>query len=232
MARITMEREGNLAVIRMDDGKANAMDEAFFLELEGAFDAALQSGAEALVLEGREGFFSGGLNVKALPTLSPEALHALHVAFARTMGKVFTFPRPVVAAVTGHAVAGGLILALACDRRFALDGGYRWQMNEVAVGIPLPSWVLAVTQAAIPPRRQVGILLHARPLDPREAASWGLADGLLADRKDLLEAARGAAAELAALNLEAYALSKARMREPLVRRALDLLPQEKLPGEA
>lgn len=232
MARIAMEKEGELAVVRMDDGKANAMDEAFFLELDAAFDAARRSGAKAVVLEGREGFFSGGLNVKALPALGPEALHALHLAFARSMGKVFTFPLPVVAAVTGHAVAGGLILALACDRRFALDGNYRWQMNEVAVGIALPSWVLAITQAAIPPRHQAGILLHARPFGPREAAAWGMADGLLAHREDLLEAARGAAVELSALNLDAYALSKARMRGALYRRALELLPEERLPGEA
>lgn len=232
MARIAMEMEGNLAVVRMDDGKANAMDEAFFLELEAALDGARRSSARAVVLEGREGFFSGGLNVKALPTLGPQALHALHVAFARAMGKVFTFPLPVVAAVTGHAVAGGLILALASDRRFALDGDYRWQMNEVAVGIPLPSWVLAITQAVIPPRRHVEVLLHARPFGPREAAAWGLADGLLAGRQDLLEAARGAAAELTGLNLEAYALSKDRMRAALYQRALDLMSGERLPGEA
>lgn len=232
MARIGMETEGKLAIVRMDDGKANAMDEAFFLELEAAFDAALGARARAVVLEGREGFFSGGLNVKALPTLGPQALHALHLSFARAMGKVFTFPLPVVAAVTGHAVAGGLILALACDRRFSLDGEFRWQMNEVAVGIPLPSWVLALTQAVIPPRRHVEILLHARPFGPRLAAEWGLADGLLGDRQDLLEAARGAAAELAELNPEAYALSKERMRGPLYLRALERLPEERLPGEA
>jgi enoyl-CoA hydratase len=232
MARITMEREGDVAVIRMDDGKANAMDEAFFLELESAFDAAEKSGARAVVLEGREGFFSGGLNVKALPTLGPDALHALHLAFARSMGKVFTCPLPVVAAVTGHAVAGGLILALACDRRFALDGNFRWQMNEVAVGIALPSWVLAITQTVIPPRHHVGILLHARPLSPREAAQAGLADGILSDRGDLLEAVRAAAHELTGLNAPAYALSKARMRAALYRRALELLPEERLPGEA
>ncbi|MEW5765295.1 MAG: enoyl-CoA hydratase-related protein [Acidobacteriota bacterium] len=232
MARILVEMEGPLGIVRMDDGKANAMDEAFFLELGAALDKAQASGAKAVVLAGREGFFSGGLNVKLLPTLAPAQLKSLHETFARTLCRVFTFPIPVVAAVTGHAVAGGMILALACDRRYALEGDFRWQMNEVLVGIPLPSWVLAITQASIPPKWHAQALLHGRAFSSREAASAGFLDGLLAGVEDLVEAAKVAAAELTALNPTAYALSKARMREPLVRRALELLPQERLPGEA
>ncbi len=232
METIRYERRGELGYLNMDDGKANAMDKAFFSALNRALDAAQADGPKALVVAGRTGFFSGGLNVKTLPGLGPQALHALHRDFAATMARVFLFPVPTVAACTGHAIAGGLILALACDLRFALDGDFRLQMNEVHIGIALPSWVLAITQPAIPPRRRVEILLHGKPFLPGEAVSAGFFDGCVDGAGDVVAHAAQAALRLGSLNPEAYALSKLRMHGPAMERAMSLLSQEPIPGEA
>lgn len=231
MDTIRYERRGVLGFVHMDDGKANAMDGAFFAALNGALDGAEADKPSAVVVAGRAGFFSGGLNVKTLPTLDSRALGILHRDFAATMARAFLFPIPTVAACTGHAMAGGLILALACDLRFALDGAFRLQMNEVHIGIALPSWVLAITQPAIPPRRRVEVLLHGKPFSPREAVSAGFFDGIVEASGDVVAHAEEAARGLATLHPQAYALSKRRMRGPAMERALALLGQEPIPGE-
>jgi len=91
------------------------------------------------------------------------------VAFGRTMLRVFTFPIPTVAAVTGHAIAGGAMLAFACDLRFVSEGPFRLHLNEVAIGLAFPTWAIVLAQAAVPPRWHTEAILHARPYSPEEA---------------------------------------------------------------
>lgn len=232
MATIGFERDGECGVIRMDDGKANAMDAAFFAGLDRAMDEAEASGCRGLVFAGRPGFFSGGLNVKTLPTLDPGQLKELHRSFAHTMARAALLPVPTAAACAGHAVAGGFILALACDLRLVEEGPFRLQMNEVLIGIALPSWVLAITQPVVPPQRQAEVLLHGKAYAPREAVAAGFFDELVMPGSDLVARAKERLAPLASVNPQAYALSKRRMRGPAIERALALLPHERLPGEA
>ncbi len=232
MVTIGFERDGAFGIIRMDDGKANAMDAAFFAALDRAMDEAEASGCRGLVFAGRPGFFSGGLNVKTLPTLDPAQLKELHRAFAHTMARAALLPIPTAAACAGHAVAGGFILALACDLRLVEEGPFRLQMNEVLIGIALPSWVLAIIQPVIPSQRHAEVLLHGRAYSPAEAVAAGFFDELAAPGSDLVARAKERLAPLASLNPQAYALSKRRMRGPAIERALALLPHERLPGEA
>ena len=141
MSKIKYTFEDEIARITMDDGKANAINWEFFEEMGEALDLTEQVEAKVLVFTGRLGFFSAGLDLKLLPTLSPEERGKFSTTFARTMLRIFTFPVPTIAACTGHAIAGGAMLTFACDRRFALDGPYRIQMNETIIGIPLPKWM-------------------------------------------------------------------------------------------
>lgn len=229
MDRIRYDLEGGIARISLDDGKANAMSVPFFEELGAVLDRAEADGAGAVLFCGRPGMFSGGLDLKLLPSLTREGLHDLSRAFARTMLRVFTLPIPTVAACTGHAIAGGAILAFACDRRYAVEGPFRIQMNEVAIGIPLPSWMLLVAGSAIPPRWHVDALLHARTYSPREAHERGFLTGLVPEGGDVVAHATAAATDLLALHREAYATSKRRLRGADTERVLELLEHE-LPG--
>ena len=229
MARMHFEAADGIGRILMDDGKVNAMDREFFDELNQALDRAEEEAVRALVVQGREGFFSAGLNVKLLPSLGAKELGELVGSFARTILRVFTFPCPTVAACTGHAIAGGALLAFACDSRFILAGPFKVQMNEVAAGLALPTWALLVAETAIPPRRHAELLLHARPCSPGEAVQWGLFAGAPATPEALDEAASMAARELLSLDRAAYKETKLRMRAVAVERALALLPSE-LPG--
>jgi enoyl-CoA hydratase len=224
--RIRYENEGGIARITLDDGKANAMSTQWFGELGAALDRAEADAAGALLVRGRPRFFSGGLDLKLLPSLAPAGLRELSETFARTLLRVHAFPLPTVACVTGHAIAGGAVLAFACDARFATEGPYRIQMNEVAIGIPLPSWMVFIGEAAIPPTARNEALLHARGYAPAEALARGIVDGVGADPEATERLASERARSLLALNRAAYAESKRRLREAGVRRALERLGDE------
>jgi enoyl-CoA hydratase len=215
--------------ISLDDGKANVMSVPFFVRLGEALDRAERDNARLVVFRGRAGMFSGGLDVRLLPTLSPAELGTLAREFARTMLRVFTFPAPTVAAVTGHAIAGGAILALACDRRIAVNGQFRFQINEVAIGIPVPSWMLLIAASAVPQQHHVEAILHARVYDPERALARGLVDAVVAPDEDIVSVVTQACADMAVLAPAAYAETKRRMRAADVARVLTLLEDE-LPG--
>jgi len=222
---ISYDLRENVAQITLDDGKVNAMALPFFEGLGAAFDRAEKDGARAVVIAGRPGFFSAGLNLKLLPTLAPDELRKSMLAFPSLMLRAYTLPIPTVAAVTGHAVAGGALLAYLCDLRFVADGPFRLQMNETAIGIPLPTWILTVVQGAIPPRWQTEALLHARAYSPVEAKERGLVTEVVA-AENVVEAARAAAAALTTLDTRAYALSKQRLRAMAVRWAEERVESE------
>jgi enoyl-CoA hydratase len=207
-------RDG-VAEIVLDDGKVNAMSAAFFAGLNAALDRAEADDCGALVVVGRPGYLSAGLNVKLLPTLPPDELQRTLVTFGRTLLRLWTFPLPTVAAVTGHAVAGGALLAFACDRRFVADGPYRIQMNETAIGLTLPSWAIAICQSVMPAPVHNQALLHARPYTPAEALACGMVDDVVpADA--VIARAREAAAALGALDRASYAATKQRTRSRAV----------------
>lgn len=226
MEKVTYGIEDGIARITMDDGKANAMNREFFEEMGKSMDQAESDRAKALVITGRPGFFSGGLDLKLLPTLSASEMGDFFITFARTMLRVFSFPVPTIAAITGHAIAGGAMLAFACDRRFALDGPYRIQMNETLIGIPLPSWMFLIARSAIPSQWRNEALLHARAYNPNEALERGILDAVAQDADNLASQVKAATAEMLSLNLPAYAVSKKNLRQEEIEHALDLLKKE------
>jgi enoyl-CoA hydratase len=210
---VTYEARDGVATITLDDGKVNAMALPFFAALNESLDRAEAERPHAVVIAGRPGYFSAGLNLKLLPTLAPADLKATLVAFGETMLRVFTFPIPTLAAVTGHAIGGGIFLAYACDERWVADGPYKLYVNEVADGMPLPTWAIAIAQTKIPRRHQTEAILQARPYAPEEARAHALVTGVVPPTESVVEHARRAAARLSRLDLGAYATAKNRMRE-------------------
>jgi enoyl-CoA hydratase len=117
------------------------------------------------------------------------------------------------------------MLAFACDLRYVAEGPFRIQLNEVAIGMTLPSWALAIAQSAVPRRWHTEAFLHARAYTPAEALERGMIDGVVPAGR-LLAAAQAAAAPLVALDKPSYAASKARHRAAAVKWAADLLEAE------
>jgi len=231
MEKVTYSLKDGIAQITMDDGKANSMNWIFFEEMGKSMDRAENDGVRVLVITGRPGFFSGGLDLKLLPTLSASEMGDFATTFARTMLRVFSFPVPTIAASTGHAVAGGAMLTYACDCRFAIDGPYRIQMNETLIGIALPSWMFLIARSAIPSRWRNEALLHARAYNPNEALERGILDAVAKDADSLAAQVKAATAQLLSLNLPAYAASKKNLRQAEIEHVLDLLKRD-LSGQA
>jgi enoyl-CoA hydratase len=225
MSTVTYEPHDTLAVVRMDDGKVNAMAMPFFDGLNAALDRAERDKPGAVVITGRAGAFSAGLNLKVLPTLPPDELKATLTTFGRTLLRVFTFPIPTVAAVSGHAIAGGAFLMMACDLRYVAEGAWKTHANEVAIGLVLPTWAIVIAEQAIPPRYHTEALLHARPYLPEEALERQIIHGV-APAERLLDVALAAAAPLGALDQASYATSKRRQRALRVEWASKLVDQE------
>src|SRR5690348_1302157 len=146
-----LERVGEAVVLRMRAGKANAMNPAFFASMESLLDETLASKARALVITGYEGFFSAGLDLPTLDALDDAQMGSFMSGFSRTMLRIFELPLPVVAAVNGHAIAGGCVLALQADVRIGATSEFRIGLNEVQLGIGLPYLVLETLRAQVPP---------------------------------------------------------------------------------
>ncbi|HBZ70888.1 MAG TPA: hypothetical protein DEP35_14580 [Deltaproteobacteria bacterium] len=221
MGRIRCTVEGGFAVVRMDDGKVNAIESGWCAEFGATLDRVeADPGVTALLLFGRPGCFCAGLDRKLLPKLAPAELRATTQAFVSTMERVFLFPKPVLAGSAGHALAGGLMLYLASDLRFAVDDvDSRYGLPEVSQGIPLIGSTAAICTAAMAPVRHAELLLHGRQLKASEAFEWGLVHELAASREALEARALERAGALRGLELGAYRATKRALRAPLLEEA-------------
>lgn len=215
--------ETRVADVHFDDGKANVLSTDWLRELGSFLDRAEKEEAVAVLFRGRPGMFSGGLDMKWLPTLDAARGRELVEVFSGTMLRVYGLPIPTVAAITGHAVAGGCVLASACDHRVAVDGPTRIQMNEVLAGMSMPTWAATICQDAWPVPQVNDLLLNGRAFTPSEAHALGVVHALAPDADAAVERARVAAAAMAAIGRAPYAESKRRMRAARIEHARAVL---------
>ncbi len=213
---ITRTVTDGVATLRLDDGKVNALDIAAFAAIDRVLDACADD--HAVVLAGRDGVFSAGLDRRLLDGPADD-LRALAAALTRTTMRLWTEPRPVVAAATGHAIAAGTILALACDHVVATEGDFRWGLNETAIGLVLPQWVVDLARANLRSDRLERLLLPGRLVTARDAVDVGFADEL-APVADVVDRAVARAAALAELPRHVYAANKHRLRGAAAEAAL------------
>lgn len=182
----------------MDRPPANALNRELVEQLLAALEAARMDGARAIVLTGRPGMFSGGLDVPELLALDRRQIEAFWGLFFSLTRQLAASPVPVIAAVSGHAPAGGAVLALNCDWRIGVAGQYKIGLNEVQVGLPVPGTVLAALEQVVGPRVARRMATRGELLSMEEAAAVGLLDELVAPEQ-LLPAALARANELLAL---------------------------------
>lgn len=202
-------------VIRLAGGRANAMDAALLVALEQHIDDFEAAPAAAAVLTGYDRFFSAGLALPSLIDLDRPALGAFMERFSDVMLRIFACEKPIIAAINGHAIAGGTVLALMCDRRICVDDGAKLGLTETQLGIGLPALVVEAARAQLPPASLVPIALEGRLLAPREAHELGLVHEL-APAAELDARALDAAGALATQPAHAVAQVKRALRAPVV----------------
>ncbi|MCB9755104.1 MAG: crotonase/enoyl-CoA hydratase family protein [Myxococcales bacterium] len=220
---ISYERVDDVAVITMDDGKANALSYALLAELDEALTRAEQE-ASAIVLAGRAQRFSAGFDLKVMMQ-GPESARDLMTRGGDVMMRLYGCPLPTVAACTGHALAGGALLLLCCDLRIGAEGAFKLGLNEVAIGLPVPHLAYRLAQDRLERRRRYEATLMATIFDPAGAAAVGFLDRTVAE-EEVLATARAEAARLGALPSFAYAHTKRSMRGPIITEIREALAED------
>jgi enoyl-CoA hydratase len=216
-APFRLEWRDGLAVVHLTCGKANALNPRTLAALERALDEARGGDARGLVLTGYDRFFSAGLDLVGLYGLERGAMDEFMARFDAVMLRVFAFPRPVVAALTGHAVAGGAVLALACDARVMGATAGRFGLNEIRLGVPFPASALEIVRYAVPARSVEEVLYGGELFDSRAALERGLVTEIVDE--DALEAAGRMCGRLAAAPTSAFETIKTALKAPAVERA-------------
>ncbi len=209
---MTLQRDTDgdgVATLTLDDGERNALDVAAVGSLADELEDV--RAAPAVVLRGRGGVLTAGLDLAVVRDGDRDELHRLLVDFGRMLMALWTLPTPTVCAATGHAVAAGSLLSLACDHSVAARGDFRWGLTETQVGLPMPRFALEVAARSLAADRRDDLILPGRMLDPAGAVEAGLADEL-APPDEVSARARGHAAQLAGLPAAAYAETKRRLR--------------------
>jgi enoyl-CoA hydratase len=210
MRYVSVESRESTALVRIDRPPANAMNPELLEELIGAADTLSESLPDAVVMVGRDGFFSAGLDLNLVPTLDSAGQAAMIMGINHMVAAWYGFPRPVVGAVNGHAIAGGIVLALCADYRVGATEG-KLGLTETRVGVPYPANALGVVTAELSPPAARYLVMRAHLVDPPEALRLGLVDELAA-RDVVLDRALDMAAELGAMPSDAYATVKQQLR--------------------
>jgi enoyl-CoA hydratase len=213
---ISYRLDDTIATITIDDGKVNVLSLPLLTEVNAALDRAEQDQA-VVVLAGREGVFSAGFDLPVLRAGGPDALAMLRAGF-ETAARLLAFPRPVVIACTGHAVAMGVFLLLSGDFRVGATGPFKITANEVAIGVTMPRAAVEICRQRLTPAHFNRAVIIAETFSPADAVAAGFLDRTV-EASEVHEVARGVAAQLAALDRDAHAATKRRARG----RALDAI---------
>jgi len=221
MSQVHYELRDHVAVLRLDDGKANALSYASMDALEAALDRA-EKEARAVVLTGRHGRFCAGFDLQEMMA-GPDRARALVTRGADLLLRCYMLPLPFVTAGSGHALAGGALLLLTGDYRLTASGAYRIGLNEVQIGLPVPVLAMELARDRLNPSHLTASTLFATVVDPDKALVAGWVDEV-ADDASVLEKAVVHARRFAELNSNAYAQTKLTMREKTVRYIRETLP--------
>ena len=215
--------DGKVAVLRIDDGKANAVSAELMEELDAALERA-ETEARAVVLIGRPGRFSAGFDLTVMMA-SPDSARDLVRTGAQFLMNLYLHPQPVVVACTGHALAAGALMLLAADVRIAAEGAFKIGLNEVAIGMRLPVFAIELARERLSRRHFVSATTLGRVYAPAEALDVGFVDRVVAAEL-CIDEALATARKLAELPSGALAETKRLSRQFTVEYIVDTLDED------
>ncbi|MEX2113839.1 MAG: enoyl-CoA hydratase/isomerase family protein [Pirellulales bacterium] len=212
---IELEERGPVTLLRLVRGKGNALN----LDLINATDEALQTlernATRAVVLTGQGSVFGAGVDLPEMAAGGEAYIRQFVPRMNQVFERLATFPKPLVAAVNGHAIAGGGIVVMACDQRILARGKARIGLTEVLVGVQFPAWALEIARFATSPQHFSEMILTGRTYLPEEALARGLVDELV-EPEQLLDRSLAVAEEMGAILPATFAATKLAVRRPLL----------------
>jgi len=179
MSKVKIEPHGEVAVLRLSNGVTNAISPELVADLEDALHQARKQ-FKGLILAGGTKFFSIGFDLPALLQLDRVAMSDFYTKFNRAVLALYTLPLPTACAIAGHAIAGGTILALAADFRFASSGRKLMGLNEVKIGVPVPYLADLMLRQVVGDRAATELNYRGDFLESEQAQKIGLLDGVCA----------------------------------------------------
>jgi len=176
---ITTQIDNNVATITIKNGKVNAISHQVIDEINQALDEAEQQKA-VVVLSGQAGIFSGGYDLSVMRESMDSAM-ALVEKGSRLSRRLLSFPYPVLAACTGHAVAKGAFLLLSADYRIGLEGDFKIGLNEVAIGMSMHHAGIEIARGRLAPVFFNRSVILAEMLSPQDAVKAGFLDNVVSE---------------------------------------------------
>ncbi len=217
MEHVTLHDGGEgIVVMTADRAPANAMDVTLLVDIRQAVEQVASDLPRALVLAGRPGFFSAGADLKAVPDYGPEDQRRMVTGINDMALGLYALPCPVVGAITGHAIAGGFVLALCTDVRVASSAG-SYGLTEVKVGVPYPQAAIGVVAAELAPHAARVLALGNQLIDGEQCLRLGAFDEVV-EPGQVLPRALELAAGLAAFPADVYARTKRELRGATIAR--------------
>src|SRR5215469_1634269 len=220
---VRLSISGGIAEVRLTRGKVNALNEQLVEEIAACFqELGADPATRAVILTGGGSFFSFGFDIPEFLSYSKESFTSFLQKFTRFYADLFTYPKPVVAALNGHAIAGGCMLTLACDYRVMASGKAKISLNEITFGSSVFAGSVAMLKFLVGGKNAQAILYDGTMYSAEAASALGLIDQASPSEK-LLEDAREVARHLAAKDVAAFRSMKALLRAPV---AADMVKQE------
>jgi enoyl-CoA hydratase len=210
---IRRENHDQIAVLKMEHGKVNAMDLEFLEELDGHLNVLADFPDRAVILTGSGNAFSAGVDLFRVLDGGAAYAERFLPLMSRVFEKFFLFPKPLIAATNGHAIAGGCILHCACDYRIMAEGTGRIGVPELMVGVPFPPVALEIVRFATPMPYLQQIINTGATYSPDEALRRGLTDEIVGAER-LMERALEIARDLAAIPPKSFRIVKHLLRKP------------------
>jgi len=214
---IDLEKKGDITVMRLNAPPVNALDREVLLAITATLHEIEASDARAVVLTGTGKAFSAGADLFRVLNEGDDYLRTSLAALTEAFSTLFQFPRPVVAAVNGHAIAGGAVLVCASDHRIAAAGEHKIGFAELRVGVPFPAWALEIARWGTRPANLQEVIYFGRSYDPDGALTRGLVDEIV-EADQLMSRALSTAQRLAAIPAVSFRLMKEALRRPVVER--------------
>ena len=214
---IEKSEQGGITILKLAYGKANTMDVEFCQAVINEFRELRSSSAKAVVLTGQGSIFSAGVELVRTSDGGPAYVRKFLPVLNAMFDAVFHFPKPVVAAINGHAIAGGCVLACCADRRLMAQGSGRIGVTELLVGLPFPALAFEVMRSVTLSRYFSQAIYTGDTILPEAGVERRWIDEVVAPA-DLTERAVAVAQTLAALPASTFAMTKRQMHLPVTER--------------
>jgi 3,2-trans-enoyl-CoA isomerase len=212
---VKVSKENSISTVTMSKGKVTAINEAFVDELGAVFnELAADADTKAVILTGDGKFFSFGFDIPELLNYSKNDFASYLKKFCAMYTQMFLFPKPVIAAINGHAMAGGCVLALTCDYRVMVTGKAKTALNELNIGAAIFAGCVGMLKAAVGTRNAEKVLLTGAMYTAEDAQRIGLVDSV-ASEETLMAEAKKIAVEFSQKNPDAFKTMKNLLRRPV-----------------